>query len=308
MTGARLVLALWLSSAAAGRAGAQQASPDTAPVLRLAYGADTTQFGQLRLPRGAGPHPVVVVIHGGCFLARLGVSHVSQLSSALTRLGAATWAIEFRRVGSPGGGWPGTWRDVADATDHLRVLAPRHRLDTSRVVILGHSSGGNLALWAATRSRLPRGSPLSGATPLRPAAAVVLDSHLDLRYYEDLLYPTGTYHCRASVLPRLIGARADEVPDRFRQVSPFALLPTGVHQVLVFSPPRDPELSHLLTRHDGTRYAARNYPVEAKAAGDSVEVVVVPEADHSDFTKRGSPAFSETERIVRRLLRLDDTR
>ncbi len=249
---------------------------------------------------------MVVVIHGGCFLARLGVGHVRELSGALTRLGVATWAIEFRRVGSPGGGWPATWRDVADATDHLRALTPRYHLDSSRVVILGHSSGGNLALWAATRSRLPRESPLSAANPLRVAAAVVLDSHLDLRYYEGLLHPQGTYHCREPVLPRLIGGRVNEVPDRFRQVSPFALLPTGVHQVLLFSPPRDPELPHLLTPDGRTTYAARNYPAEARAAGDSVELVVVPDADHGDFAKRPSPAWPVIEKIVRRLLRLDD--
>src|SRR5262245_43877582 len=127
---------------------------------RIQYGSGPFQFGDLRLPKTTERHPVAVVIHGGCWKAKHGdlvadLENTSPLSAALTSIGIATWNIEYRRIDNPGGGWPGTFEDVANAVDYLRVIAKSFPLDLNRTVIIGHSAGGHLATWAAARHRLP---------------------------------------------------------------------------------------------------------------------------------------------------------
>src|SRR5262245_52572813 len=108
--------------------------PSRPPDHRVAYGSDSSQYGELRLPAGGGPHPIVVLIHGGCFKAAYAtLRYMGAMADAVTSGGIATWNIEYRRVGQPGGGWPGTYLDVGQAVDYLRNLAPLHGLDTSRV-------------------------------------------------------------------------------------------------------------------------------------------------------------------------------
>ncbi len=142
-------------------------TPAPSADVRIPYGDGPFHFGDLRLPRTAKPgqHPVVVVIHGGFWRARYDLEHIGHVCAALTSLGVATWSIEYRRVGNEGGGWPGTFHDVGAAVDHLRVLAPEHNLDLERVVVIGHSAGGHLALWVAGRHRIPEGNPLYTSRP-----------------------------------------------------------------------------------------------------------------------------------------------
>jgi acetyl esterase/lipase len=148
---------------------------------RISYGSDPLNFGDLRLPRGPGPHPEAVVVHGGCWRSENDLRHASHLSAALTRAGVATWTIEYRRVGDEGGGWPGTFQDVARGADYVRALARRFPLDLSRVILVGHSAGGQLALWLAARRNLPRRSPLFSADPIRVRGVVSLAGVTDLR-------------------------------------------------------------------------------------------------------------------------------
>ena len=121
------------------------------PAATIAYGAAAQQVADLRKPAGKGPFPVAVVIHGGCWRSdfdnRLSMSAFAE---ALCKRGFATWNIEYRRLGDQGGGWPGTFEDVAGAIDKLAGVAAEHQLDLSRVVIVGHSSGAHLALCAAS--------------------------------------------------------------------------------------------------------------------------------------------------------------
>ena len=151
-----------------------------APDERVTYGADANQFAELRVPSVAGPHPVVVLVHGGCFKTYGSLADLAAMGDALKGRGIATLNVEYRRVDQAGGGWPNTYLDVGHAVDHVRSLATAHRLDLSRVVIVGHSAGGHLAMWAAARSRVPRNSALFMANPLTVRGVVDLAGPLDL--------------------------------------------------------------------------------------------------------------------------------
>ena len=121
---------------------------------RISYGDGALQFGRLRLPERRGPHPVVIFLHGGCWLSQYDISHAGLLEQGIADAGYAVWSLEYRRVGNVGGGWPGTFHDVAQGADHLLLLAAEYDLDLSRVVASGHSAGGHLALWLAARRAL----------------------------------------------------------------------------------------------------------------------------------------------------------
>src|SRR5258705_9819055 len=137
----------------------KRASPP--PAAAFPYGSAPSQVAELFLPKGKGPYPVVVLLHGGCFLQQFeGFPQTSGLAADLAGRGYAVWNVEYRKLGEAGAGYPGTFQDVATAVDRLRAEAPKHDLDLKRVIAIGHSAGGHLALWAASRGRLPAASPL----------------------------------------------------------------------------------------------------------------------------------------------------
>src|SRR5215831_10892657 len=156
---------------------------------RIAYGTHQLQFGELRVPSRKGPYPVAIVVHGGCWVAKLpnmderavGMENMRPVAAALTDAGIATWNIEYRRLGNDGGGWPGTFQDVARATDFVRTLARDYELDLARVIAVGHSAGGHLALWLAARGRLAPTSDLYVKDPLRLTGVLDLDGPADLK-------------------------------------------------------------------------------------------------------------------------------
>ena len=186
--------------------------PSPEPLARIPYGDDPLQFGDLRLPPGDGPHPVVVVIHGGCWRSDFTLDYIGAFADALTRSGVATWTLEYRRVGDPGGGWPGTFRDVASGVDYLRAVARDHPLDLGRVVAVGHSAGGHLALWLGARSTFDDPA-LRGDEPLGLIGVVSLAGVDDLRRALD----EGV--C-GDLAAQLVGGTPDEVPERYGLASP----------------------------------------------------------------------------------------
>src|SRR5688572_21435696 len=244
----------------------------TAPVppgaMRIAYGTDALQFGELRVPSTPGPHPVAIVIHGGCWVSQLGnfdprgvgMENMRPMAAALTAAGIATWNIEYRRVGNFGGGWPGTFRDVALGADALRKLAREHTLDLSRVISIGHSAGGHFALWLAARPKIPAASEIYVKDPIRLVAAVNLDGPGDLRAM------WGAQHsiCTRPVITELMGGSPDERPDRYRAGSPAELLPIGTR------------IESLTGRVFGAQNAA--YEIAATKAGDTVQATTTPMA------------------------------
>jgi acetyl esterase/lipase len=233
--------------------------------LRLPYGEAPQQFGELRLPAGPGPFPVVVLIHGGCWLNAFDYRYFTHLAAALTALGYATWTPEYRRLGDPGGGWPGTFLDAASATDFLRELLRDHPLDLSRVVTMGHSAGGQLALWLAVRHKLPQDSELHTPFPLRPRGAIGLAPITDLHQYR--IGPADS--CNASVEP-LLGGGPEAQSRRYAETSPLALLPLGVPQWLIQGG-RDT----IVPAAGVERYAKT-----AREKGDPVELLLRPLAGH----------------------------
>jgi acetyl esterase/lipase len=266
-----------------------QQLPSHAPDQRLAYGVDSSQYGELRLPTGHGPHPVVVLIHGGCFKAAYATPRdLAPMGDALKTEGIATWNIEYRRLGQPGGAWPGTYLDVGRAVDHLRALAGKHHLDLGRVVLLGHSAGGHLAMWAAARAREPTNSPLHVRNPLPVRGVIDLAGPLDLTAnipgYERL--------CRDTVITSLLGGTPTTVPERYAQASPVRLLPLRVPQVLVIG-----EHEECVPRRLVEAYAEA-----ATRAGDHVRLAVVPHAGHFEIASPRTSAWPVVEAAIRSLL------
>ncbi len=194
--------------------------------LRIAYGSRPEQFGDLRVPKGSGPFPVVVVIHGGCWVNFYGLDLMHDMSDVLTAQGLATWNIEYRRIGDAESTYPNTMLDVGLAIDHLRKIAAEHRLDLAKVTTVGHSAGGHLAIWAAARAKLDNQNPLHGADPLPIRASVALAGVLDLAESIDLGVCNGT-------AGKLMQGTPAEVPAHYAESSPKELLPIPVPQRLI---------------------------------------------------------------------------
>jgi acetyl esterase/lipase len=256
---------------------------------RIAYGTDPMQFGDLRIPSTPGPHPVAVLIHGGCWKAEYAdLDDMGPIADALKAEGIATWNIEYRRMPQSGSGWPGTYTDVGNAIDHLRSLAGTHALDLDRVVVVGHSVGGSLALWAAARPRLPEGSALHVRDPLALRGVVDLagpgDLSAELRAEENA--------CGERVIEPLLGGDPAAVPDRYAQTSAVSMLPLRVPQVLVWG-----------TRDDiAPLWLATDYRRDARRAGDPVRLVLVPGLGHFDIASPASPAWPHVRVAIERLL------
>ena len=266
-----------------------QALPAGAPDRRVAYGDDSSQYGELRVPDGRGPHPVAVLVHGGCFKSTYAtLRDLSAMAEALEADGIATWNVEYRRVGNPGGGWPGTYLDVGRAVDHLRTLAPEHALDLGRVAVVGHSAGGNLAMWAAARSRLPASSGVYAANALPVHGVVNLAGPVDLTAniagYQAL--------CRDTVITGLLGGTPAAVPDRYAHASAIRLLPLGVPQVLVIGEHEDFVPRPLM----------ESYAQAAARAGDRVRLVVIPRVGHFEIASPRASTWPLVASAIRSLL------
>jgi acetyl esterase/lipase len=245
------------------------------------YGPGRAQRAELHLPTGEGTHPLMVVIHGGSWQARYGKVVMRGLVGDLVRRGWAVWNIEYRRLGA-GGGWPATFADVAAAIDHLATVdAP---LDLARACVLGHSAGGHLALWAASRGGLPAGAPghAPGGPPVRLQQAIVQAGVCDL---------AGAYRrWRGGAVRALMGGAPDELPDRYAVADPAALVPADAPVLLVHGV-RDEVVSIELSR---------SYAAAARAAGATVELVEIPgEAGRhrAHLDSRGAAWAAVTERL-----------
>ena len=280
-----MIATVAVPGAAAGREMSPQdvrKLPSTPPTLVDHYGPDALQIGELRVPPGKGPFPVAIIVHGGCWTKGFDtIKGTAPLASALTARGIATWNIEYRQIGDPGGAWPGTFQDWAAGTDHLRALGKRYRLDLKRTVVVGHSAGALAALWIAARPRLAATSAVRGAKPLPMRAAVAIDGPGDLAPFIGL----DKMICGQPVIKQLMGGTPAEVSDRYRDGSPFEHLPLGLPQTLV--------ASMVLNAKD-----AETYRAAAVAKGDAVTVVTTPGSDHFNIIAPGEPQWADVEAAI----------
>jgi len=242
---------------------------------RIPYGSDPLQFGELRLPEGNGPFPVAIVIHGGFWRAAYNLDHISHLCVDLNKAGVATWSLEYRRIGNAGGGWPGTFDDVAAGVNHLRAIAAKHKLDIERVVIMGHSAGGHLALWMGAQKNT---IPLRGIVSL--AGVADLQKAFDLKLSNN-------------VVADLLGGTPTSVPDRYRLGSPSALLPLRVKQRLI----------HGTLDANVPFDISKDYVASAKSRGDDAELITLDGARHFELIDPRTREFETVRKTTLDLLK-----
>lgn len=266
-----------------------QATPSKPADARFSYGADPNQVGDLRVPSGPGLHPVVILIHGGCWKADYStLRDLAPMADELKTKGVATWNLEYRRLPQVGSGWPGTYLDVGTGVDYLRSIAAQHHLDLSRVIVLGHSAGGHLAMWVSARSRLHRESPLYVAKPLRIRGVVDLAGTADMQAF----IPLEQHGCAGNVVEQMMGGRPDQVSAHYAEASAINMLPLGVPQVLIWGQ-RDDILPVAL----GAIYVRT-----ARKAGDHVRFVTLPALGHFEIASPLTSAWPAVEREILSLL------
>lgn len=261
--------------------------PSSPPALTENYGADANQIGDLRLPDvktfGPGPHPVVIVIHGGCWWKGFATrQNTAALASRLTERGFATWNIDYRQQGDAGGGWPGSFRDWAAGSDHLRALAKRYPIDLARVAVTGHSAGAHAALWVAGRHKLPADSEIASPDPIRIGAVVGIDGPPDpgaeLERFEQ--------GCGVPAVSGMFGGKPADQPKRYAEGSPQALLPLGMKSGLVSA-------SLFLSPA-----AAERFVTAARKGKDQASALMLGGTGHFDVIAPGSPVWDQVEAFL----------
>ena len=259
--------------------------PAPAADARLPYGPDPLQFGDLRLPKETGAHPVAIVVHGGFWRVRYGLEYMGHVCIALARAGIATWNLEYRRIGNSGGGWPNTFLDVAQGADYVRELAKKYPLDLKRVITIGHSAGGQLALWLAARRKIPPGDPLAGPDPIPIQGSAPIAGVVDLRRAWELRLSDG-------VVGDLMGGPPGKLPERYHSGSPIELVPLGVRVRLL----------HGTEDSVVPIEISNNYQKAANRAGDNALMVVLPGADHFAPVDPQSEHWPTVEKTVQKLV------
>ena len=250
--------------------------PRATGATHVPYGPDPLQFAELWRPADV-PRGTIVSVHGGCWQTDIADRSIMDWACAdLAGRGWAVWNVEYRGIDRPGGGWPGTFLDVGAAADALRG----QNVPGERVVALGHSAGGHLAMWLAARERLAADSPLWRPDPLPIHAVLCLGGLPDLELVSRPPHDT----CDNDPVPRLVGEGVGDRPDRFADTSPAELLPFPAAQVLV----------NTGEDHIAPSVLARLWAVRARASGCAAQLVTVPDEGHVELIAPGSAAWAAT--------------
>ena len=260
---------------------------------RIAYGPLPDQVADLWLPAGKGPFPVVLMVHGGCWLSDVAkLTIMNYAAEDLRQRGYAVWNIEYRGVDRPGGGYPGTFEDVAAGADALARIAPQHQLDLSRLVAFGHSAGGHLVLWLAARAAIPASSALHSASPLKVARVISTGGLPDLE--ED--HRQGI--CGRATVEKLSGAATPARPDVYADTSPAALAAHPDEAVLIngvedaIAPPAL-----------GADYVAKTRAKVPARGGARIRQIVEPETGHVELIAPGTAVWKKTVEAIDALAR-----
>jgi acetyl esterase/lipase len=240
---------------------------------RIPYGTDRYQFGEIRVPKNAGLFPLVMNIHGGFWRAQYDLAHAGHLCAALTAKGLVTWNVEYRRVGNPGGGWPGTFEDIRNAYRFAPELAKRYHLDPVKLVVVGHSAGGQLALCLAAHEPSLKGVvSLAGVVDLQQA----WEQHLGNDAVADFL-----------------GGKPNEVPEHYAEADPMKLtVPRSATQWLIHGAADDIVPS----------FISRNYAQVKTQRGEDVHYLEILTAGHFDLIDPRSRAWLKVESTILHLV------
>ncbi|HYL14716.1 MAG TPA: alpha/beta hydrolase [Terriglobales bacterium] len=239
--------------------------------VRIPYGTESHQFGDLRLPKSKGPHPVVMNIHGGYWRSKYDLTHAGHLCAALTHKGLATWNLEYRRVGNEGGGWPGTFADVRNGYRFIGQIPKRYGLDPERVVVMGHSAGGQLALCLAGHdASLQRVVSLAGV--------------IDLQRSWEL-------HLSNNAVAEFLGGPPERVPEHYAEADPMRLGISNASQWVIHGTVDDVvpvDFSH-------------TYYEKKKKQGEDVHLLEIEKAGHFELIDPRSAAWPRIEQVVMKL-------
>jgi acetyl esterase/lipase len=237
--------------------------------FRLAYGTDANQFVDVRIPAGKAPHPVIFFIHGGYWRAKYDLAYAAHLCHALKKAGIATWNVEYRRVGNPGGGWPGTFEDIRNAYRALGETWAKEKtatplLDLKRLGVAGHSAGGQLALCLAAHEKSVR-------------SVLSLAGVLDLRRGWEL-------HLSNDAVSAFLGGSPTEVPDHYREASPAEL---GIPQATQ-------KLIHGAADDSVPYEISKSYAERKRKSGENVELVTL-QTGHFEIVDPRSAVWSKVQ-------------
>ena len=271
--------------------------------IKISYGPDPLQYGELSLPAGAGPFPVVTLLHGGCWRSsnRM-IENYRVMSKAMNEHGIATWNLQYRGATNPGGGWPGTWQDLGNGFDALKEIGESYPVDLQQAVVVGHSSGGHFGAWLAMRSQLPPNSEIYVEPQVSPVALVIPDAYINPLMI-DSIGETGEIYCGEPLLEKLVGGSVEDNIDNFLQISPLEWLPWGIPQEYVVSTYRYPvSLPRVLAQGKTSMRTPPDYPALAVIAGDEINVRLISNESHGAFYTQGSRGYNATISAVLRLL------
>ncbi|HWX52957.1 MAG TPA: alpha/beta hydrolase [Verrucomicrobiae bacterium] len=235
--------------------------------LRLTYGADPNQFIDVRIPSGKGPHPVVLFIHGGYWRAKYKLTYAGHLCNALKKAAIASWNVEYRRVGNPGGGWPGTFEDIRRAYRLLLDRAKDHgsKFDVTRICVAGHSAGGHLALSLAAFDR--------SVTRVLSLAGV-----LDLRRAWEL-------HLSNDAVVEFLGGTPAGLPEHYREASPAERAIPQARQVLI----------HGMEDTAVPYEISKDYADRKLKSGENVELITPLKTGHFEIVDPGSKVWASVQ-------------
>lgn len=240
------------------------------------YGEAELQIGELRTPLTTlDTFPLVIFIHGGCWLSDYNLDHVSAVCADLVEAGYAVWTPEYRRVGDEGGGYPNTFKDIQASVDFARTLADIYPLDLENVVIMGHSAGGHLALWLATQQNLTKNNPLYNPNPLSLKGVISLAGITDLVAYDEV-----GNDC-SSAVAQLMDGTSEEMGSRYHKSSPINLLPAKIPIRLIHG-----DQDNIVPLSQSEVFAKK-----AKAKGENVTILTIEGGGHFDMVSPHSAAW-----------------
>lgn len=251
----------------------------------ISYGDDPLQLIDVWIPKGDLPHRAVIMIHGGCWQSDIAERDImNYIADDLRQAGIGVWNIEYRGVDRPGGGYPGSYLDVAKAADLFGSKGAQYGFSDRKLVVIGHSAGGHLALWLAMRPDLPLNADIRGSDPIKIDAAISQGGLPDLRDGAQRKgHPCGT------------DAPGTMSGGKWRWSSPPEM-PIGSAQQFLFNNDRD---------QIAPPGFANGYQAQMAAQGKAIQTIVTPDEGHVELIAPRSKSWAAQKAKILQLLTVD---